>query len=138
MAARGSGSEAISLLSRRLAPALSVHQLIERHAAGPAPALQFRLVKELLGIPEAEIGNHHDVVGNTQKLPQLVVAENADPSDPDAFDPRGQPQVLNRAAGAVEIGVHDGVAPKHMRSGASPIRGHAEIDRRLLYSLELQ
>ncbi len=37
----------------RLSPTLSVHELIQRNAACPPPALEFRFVKELLGIPEA-------------------------------------------------------------------------------------
>ena len=37
----------------RLSPTLSVHELIQRNAAGPLPALQFRFIKEFLGIPEA-------------------------------------------------------------------------------------
>jgi hypothetical protein len=61
---RGNGQEVIPIprtgwLGRdagsgsRLSPTLSVHQLVQRNAACPPPALQFRFVKELLGISEA-------------------------------------------------------------------------------------
>jgi hypothetical protein len=66
------------------------------------------------------------------------MVENADPANPDTFRSRGQPEVLDGTAGAIQIRVaHRGTA-QHMMASPLAATGHANIDRRLLDSFELQ
>src|SRR5690242_16260902 len=119
-------------------PALVVDHAAKRQAIGPAASLELWLVQELLRVADAEIGDGYHGLGNTEDRPELVIVEDADPAHTDALHARGEPEVLNRAAGAEEVGVDDGVSSEHVGPAARPIAGDADVDRRVLDSLELQ
>jgi hypothetical protein len=66
------------------------------------------------------------------------MVQNADPSNSDAFRPRGQPEILNGATGAIQIRItHRGTA-QDMSASTLTGTGDTEIDRRFLDPFELQ
>ena len=74
---------------------------------------------------DAQIGHRHDMVGQMQQTAKVVRPEDADPAHPDAFGPRGQPQVLHCAGGGVQIGRRVMGAAQHMRAAARAVAGDA-------------
>ncbi len=51
---------------------------------------------------------------------------------------RQQPEVLDRQAGAVEVGVGDRVPAEHLRAGRASVAADADAERRLADSFDLQ
>ena len=43
------------------------------------------------------------MLGNAENFPDIVVVENADPADADAFRPRGEPEVLHGTDRGIDI-----------------------------------
>ena len=66
------------------------------------------------------------------------MVQDAYPSDSDSFSPRGQPEVLDSTAGAVEISFGNCGAPEHMSPAALPAACDAQIDRRFFNSFQLE
>src|SRR5689334_19666649 len=111
-------------------PALVVNHAVKRQAMGPAAPLEFWLVQELLRVADAEIRHGYDELGNTEDRSELIIVEDTHPAHTDAFCASGEPEVLDRAAGAEEVGVDDGVPSEDVGPAASPVAGDADVDRR--------
>src|SRR2546430_3843960 len=60
-----------------------------------------------------------------------------DPADADAFGAGGEPDVLNRAGRAVEVGIGNRVAAEHLFAGLS-VAADADAERRLADAFDLQ
>lgn len=68
-----------------------MHQFLNGQPLTPALPLQLRLIKKLADIPQAEVGQRVDVVGQVQGVGQLLLVEDADPAHAYAFGAGGEP-----------------------------------------------
>ena len=115
-----------------------MNELFNWNPAPPSCRFQIGLGGKLGDIAETEIGQHFDRPGDPEHPLQCSVVQNADPSHPDTFSPRSQPEILDGATGAVQIRLAHRRTPQHMRAAALAAAGHTEIDRRFLDPFELQ
>src|SRR5207244_1134642 len=104
----------------------------------PTAPLEFRLFEEFPWIPDTEVGNRNHSRRDAEDGPQVLVIEDAHPSDANTLDPSRQPEVLDGTTRTVQIRVDHGIAPEHVRSGARAVARDAEIDGSLLDAFELQ
>src|SRR6266446_2609684 len=104
---------------------------------GPAAPLELWLIQEVLRVADAEIGDGHHRLGNTEDRSELDIVEDTDPAHTDALHASDQPQVLNRAAGDEELVVDDGVSSEHVGPAPRSVSDDADIDRRVLDPLDL-
>src|SRR4051812_5229012 len=115
----------------RQCPGFVAHYLVKRETRQPTYCLQFRLRHELHRLAEAEIGDGHYARREAQQFRQGAGMYDADPADADAFSASGQPQVLDRANGAVEIHVRLAGSTQDHRPEALAVASHAYIEVRL-------
>src|SRR5688572_14362353 len=66
------------------------------------------------------------------------MVENTHPSDSYTLCTRCQPEVLDGAASAINIGIADGGTPQDVPAAPLAAAGHTDIDRRLFYSFKLE
>jgi len=118
-------------------PRLVRHHLAERETLPPARRGEGRACGEGIDIAEAEVGHGDDVGRDAEDRVQARHLEDADPADPDPLGTRGQPEILHRAAGAVDIGLGDAVATEDL-TAACRIAGDAEIERCFRDAFQLQ
>ena len=85
----------------------------------------------------AEVGDGNYVVGDAQDLAKLGKLEDADPSHADPLAAGSQPEVLDGAAGGVDIGFRHRVAAQDYL-GPGWVAGDAQVDRRLEDSFQLE
>src|SRR5713226_974208 len=128
----------LSVLVGWNAPALLVDDLFQFQPCCPTAPLEFRLFEEFTWIPDTEVGNRNHSRRDAEDGPQVLVVEDAHPSDANALDPGRQPEVLDGTTRAVQVRVDHGVAPEHVGPGAGAVAGDAEIDGSLLDPLELE
>src|SRR5579864_5723678 len=121
-----------------LSPMIKKDQVIQRNSGEPSGNFQLRPRKKLSHISQTKVGNWNYLLGNLQHPPELSGFEDAHPSDADAFATSRQPQILNGATGAVDIGLPNGVSSQDVRSIAGGIAGNAEIDGRVENAFELK
>src|SRR5207302_4828398 len=121
-----------------LSPPIREDQVVQWNPWEPSGNFQFRPWKKRAHISHAEIGDRNYLLGNLQHAPELSRFEDTHPSDADAFAASRQPQILNGAAGAIDIGLTNRVPSQDVRSIARRIAGNAEIDRRIQNAFELQ
>ena len=123
---------------RTVAPALSVDHLLERRAPCPAGGLEAGPERPLVGVAETEPGDGHDLLGQREQLADELRAVERDPADPDALGARRQPEVLDGAGCAVEVGVGDRVAAEYLCVAVAAIAADDDADGRLADPLDLQ
>src|SRR5208283_2961882 len=81
-------------------------------------------------------GNH---VGRDAEDPrQILIAHDTHPSDTEAFGARGEPQVLDREAGGIDLDVAQADLAEDTRPEALRLACHDEVERRLEDALELE
>jgi hypothetical protein len=66
------------------------------------------------------------------------MVKDTDPSNPDAFRSRCQPEILNGAAGAIQIRIAYRRTTQYMRAASLTAASHTDIDRRFFNPFELQ
>lgn len=113
-------------------------ELIDRQPTSPPGRFEIGLRRKVGYITETEIGQHFDRRGNAKHPLQRRMVQDADPSDSDPLRPRRQPEILNRAAGTIQIGIAHRGTPQHVPATALAGAGHAKIHRRLFDALELE
>ncbi len=87
----GQGASAVRLL---------VHDPGQRAALGPAGLHQLELVRELVDVPDAQVGDDVQVLGQAEGADHLALVEEADPADAEALGARAASQeVLDRERG---------------------------------------
>ncbi len=64
--------------------------------------------------------------------------QNTDPTDADTLGPGGQPEILNGAAGTIQICCTHCGAAEYIPPPTVPATCHAEIDRRFFDAFQLQ
>src|SRR5437879_9192392 len=121
-----------------LSPPIREDQVIQRNSGEPSSNFQFRPRKKVAHIPQTKVGNGNYLLGNLQHALELSRFEDTHPSDADAFATSRQPQILNGAAGAIDIRLPNGVPSQDVRSIARWITSNAEIHRRIQDAFELQ
>src|SRR5205823_6376664 len=83
-------------------------------------------------------GDGHDLFGELEQGLQVGFAVKGDPADTDAFGAGGEPEVLDREAGAVEVGVPDGVPTEDFVVNVAAVAADADADWRLADAFDLQ
>src|ERR1700676_1931038 len=121
-----------------LSPMLKEDHLLEWDSRQPSGNLQFRPRKKFAYISQTQISDRNYVLGNLQQPPEFGRLENAHPSHTDAFAACRQPQILNGAASAVDIGFANGVSSQDVRPVPRRIARDAQIHRRFQNPFELQ
>ena len=90
-----------------------------------------------VGIADAQPRDRHHVRRNPEQIPKVVLAVEGHPADSDALGARREPEVFDRQAGAVQIGVVDRVATEDLLPRLA-IAADDDADRRLADPLELE
>jgi hypothetical protein len=118
-------------------PALVEDVARELVPAAPAGGLEPRPARALVRIADAQPRDRDDVWRDPEQLADVVLAVERHPSDPDPLGPGGEPQVLDRQAGAVEVGVGDRVAAEDLLARLA-VAADADADGSLADPLELE
>ena len=90
-----------------------------------------------VGITDAQPRDRHHVRRNPEQVPKVVLAIERHPADPDPLGASRKPQVLDRQAGAVQVGVVDRVPAEDLLPRLA-IAADDDADRRLTDPLELE
>ncbi len=77
------------------------------------------------------------MTGNPEQRPDIILAVERHPADSDPLRARRQPQVLDRQAGAVQVGVADRVAAEDLAARLA-VAADADAERRLADPLDLE
>ncbi|GAB3957753.1 hypothetical protein GCM10028832_15230 [Streptomyces sparsus] len=117
---------------------LLVHHPGQRAALRPAGLDELGLVGEGVHVPDAEVGDHLQVVGQAEFPHHLPLVEEADPADAEPFGTRGEPQVLHRERGRVGRHLRLGVAAERVAAAPGGVRGDDDVDRGVENGLDLQ
>src|SRR5512146_3520390 len=96
-----------------------VNQAIHGESPPPVRALKIRLGCELCHVSQAQIRHHRDGPWNAQDALECGMIKDAHPSDSDALRACREPQILDRAASTVEIGVPHRRTAEDMTAPAS-------------------
>lgn len=115
-----------------------MNQRVQWKSLPPAGLGEIRRLFEAGHVPQAEQRDDLDGARDPQQALERVMVENADPPHPDAFRPGRQPEILNCATRAVQVGVEDRRATQDVRPAAPAGARDAEAERRLLDPFELQ
>src|SRR5215472_12898269 len=102
-------------------PIIVVNKFVDGQAREPPEGFELRTGKEVAHVAKAEIGHENNVRRNTEQRAQLCRVKDADPAHTNAFRTRRKPQILYRAAGAVHVGLADGVAAENMAAVAARV-----------------
>lgn len=115
-------------------------QGLQGEPVAPAGLLQHRLVQEaVLWVADAEVGDRDHALRYAQYFAQRIVAHDAHPPDAEPLGAGGEPQVLNREARAVDVGLGDAAAPEdRLRAASRRVAGDAEVQRGVQDALQLQ
>lgn len=113
-------------------------QLLDRKSDPPPGHFKIGLYRKVGYIAETQVGQYGDRSGDTEHLLQRRMIQDAHPSHSDPLSTGREPQILNRAAGAVEIGVAHGRAPQDMSAAPLASARDTEIHRRLLDPFQLE
>src|SRR5262249_52283858 len=115
-----------------------MYQGRQRYSLPPPCPFQIRGYRKFPNVSHAQIGHRQDLIGQSENTREFLRVQNADPPNADPFRPRGKPQVLNRAAGTVQIGFENRTAPEHVWTAAAAVTGDAKIERGFENTLQLQ
>src|SRR5262249_29825002 len=121
-----------------LPPPLLEDHVLEWQPLGPPAALQLGVIEKRLGVAETQIGHRQNGIRYPEDPTEGLNRQDADPADADALGACREPEVLDRAARAVDVSVDDGVAAEDMGTTACPVACHADVDRGFVDSFELQ
>ena len=134
----GAGSRGGGAGGRRvLHPALLHHHPLDRQPRRPAAGLQPRPHRALVGPADAEVGDRVHARRDAEDRAQVGEPVEAHPADAEALGARGEPEVLDRAGGAVDVGVGDRPAAEDLLARLAVVTADADAQRRLDYSLDL-
>ena len=95
----------------------------------PTSFFQFRLRAELRHVADTKIRNRRYFRWNSQSRPKRRRIENAHPAHAQRFRARGQPEILHRAHGRINIGRGIRLTPQARAPNALVIAGDAKIHR---------
>src|SRR5215471_6830857 len=115
-----------------------MYQVRQRYSLPPSCPLKIGGCWKFPNVSHAQVGHRYDWIRQSENTRELFRVQNADPPDADSFRPRGKPQVLNRAAGAVQIGFENRTASEHVWTAAAAVTGHAKIESGFENPLQLQ
>ncbi|AMX99448.1 hypothetical protein A4R29_08050 [Mesorhizobium ciceri biovar biserrulae] len=97
-----------------------------------------RFGSELGNTADAEIGDWRYVIRNGQQPLQRLSLDDAHPADANALGTRGQPEILHRADGAVEIHLRIVPASQRRTFRALPVASDADVERALADAFQLE
>ncbi len=115
-----------------------MNEPLNRDPPPPSDHLEIGLRGEFGDVTEAQIGHHRDVSRDLEELLHGCVVQNADPSYSDPFGSSGKPQILDRAAGTVQIRLAYRRATQDVRTASPMAAGHAQINRCFSDPFELE
>ena len=118
-------------------PVLLHHDVGERHPRRPAGGLETRPLRALVGPADAQVGKRVDIRRDAQQRSHVVGPVEADPADAEPLRPRRQPEVLDRAARAVDVGLGDRAAAEHLDGRVAVVATDDDAERRLDDALDL-
>jgi hypothetical protein len=119
------------------APALVHHDGVEREPLGPARGLEARAHRALVGPADAEVGDRVDAGRDPEQRPQVGRLVEAHPADAEPLRARCEPEVLDRAGRAVDVGLGDRPAPEDLGVVVAVVAAEADAERRLHDALDL-
>ena len=117
---------------------LLVHDPRQRAALGPARLRELRLGRELVDVPDTQVRDHFEVLGQFEGADHLALVEEADPADAEALRPRGEPQVLHGERRGVGRHLRLGVPSEGVPAAAGRIGGDHDVDGGVEDGLDLQ
>ena len=135
-AASGTGVPVGGASPRRPALVRGRHRRADAACAQPARSRPGR-DRALVGPADAQPRHGLDRVGDAEHGAQLGGPVEADPADAEALGARGEPQVLDRAGGRVDVGRGDGRAAQDLGPRGRRHAAHAHPDGRLEDALDL-
>ncbi len=97
----------------------------------PAPPLQARRRRALVGPTEAQPAEGGHPIGGADQDRELAGLEQGHPSHPEPLRPGGQPEVLDGAGARPHVGVDEGGPAQHAGRRGPPVAAHDQAERRL-------
>jgi hypothetical protein len=111
--------------------------LVKLNAVLPSGKFEIRLCREVVHVPETEVG-YGDYVGwDVQHLVKRFLVENTDPADTNAFRASRKPEILDGADRGIKCGFRHRVTTESMSAFTFWIADDAEVLGRLQNALEL-
>ena len=120
----------------RIVPALVHHHRFEREPCRPPGSLEPGPHRAFVGPAEAQVGDRIDARRDAEHPAEIVGAVEADPADPQAFGARGQPEVLDRAGRAVDVGLGNRPPAEDLDLRIAVVAADDDPERRLDHPLD--
>jgi hypothetical protein len=127
----GAGRRASGVGRRAGRPALLHDHLVDRGPLRPSRRLEPGPHRSLVGPAQTEVGHGVHAGGDAEERAQVVGPVEAHPAHAQPLGAGRQPQVLDRARGAVDVGLEDRPPPQHLRVGVAVVTADDDAERRL-------
>lgn len=114
-----------------MAPTVQMHQFSEGKPPAPSHTLKLGLLGKYFNVSDAQVSDRNDGVWKPDESAEHLRFENAHPPHSDTLSPGGEPEILDRTAGAVEVGVKNRAPTKHVGAASATVTGYANVDGRL-------
>jgi hypothetical protein len=115
-----------------------VNNLTKWLTRSPASLFKFWVLLKLGWIAKAEVRDRDDVGWNPKDFTQLREFDDRDPSHADSFRTCCEPEILDRTAGGVQIGLRDAVASKDCGTCTRGVTCNTHIQGRVKDAFKLE
>ncbi len=112
-------------------PALAHDDGIEREAFSPAGRFEAGPQRTLVGPADAQVRDRIDPCRDPEERSKVIGAVEAHPPDTESFRARREPQVLDGAGGAVDVGLGNRAAAEDLDALGAVVAADADAERRL-------
>src|SRR5229473_2201037 len=117
---------------------LGENESFQRTPAFPAGGLQPWPRRPLVRIAGAQPGDRDNAGRQAEQRADVLGPVERNPSHPDTFGTRGQPEILYRQARAVQVGVADRMTAQHLTLTAVAFATNADAERGFADAFDLE